>query len=444
MRKLLVLLSLLFICGTVGAEEYTAKSIEEFHAQFDQAKGGDTIYLEGEYSKIYIKKRVFTYGDPVIIDGQNNTTVTGGFSVMDISNLTVRRMTIYGGVNLTSSYPEEYGLHNITLDRLEILDSPSRGIMLGGSKISGIHIIKCKIFRVIGVYNTHLIYLTGAHWEKSIWGPVTDVIIRGCEMGINPGGRNGIQLNGRFKGVLIENNEIYLFQQDGIELKGCQDVIIRGNVVYAGNRGTCLGIHDYIWMEYGKPKWPPEVFKKFHHPCQKILVENNTFVVGPKQWAKTPWKQDHPDDHHPAIFVHNSVHTNDEFPEFHPYPNKDIVIRKNLIWTPNLEIVDFMHPQEASATIFNNNMVCCSYQGTKLPYITYMEHIKLCQGNILFDAEKVFPNGLPKYPDCIDLGIYPDYDWTDHPITFNAFSWDGKEKGVGKKFPVVVLGNQGE
>jgi hypothetical protein len=445
MKRLFLSTLILFITGIGYAQDPTkVTNIDELYVTFSKAKGGETIALEGEFPHLNLTKRIFPDESPVILDGQGAASISGGLDIMDISNLVVRRLTVYGGVNLTSSYPKEYGLHNITLDHLEILDSPSRGIMLGGSKISGIHILHCKIFRVIGTYNTHMIYLTGAHWEESIYGPVTDVIIRGCEMGINPNGRNGIQLNGRFKGVLIENNEIYLFQQDGIELKGCQDVIIRGNVVYAGNRGTCLGLHDYIWLEYGKPKWTPEVFKQFHHPCQNILVENNTFVVGPKQWCQSPWKKDQPDDHHPTIFVHNFVHKSEQYPEYADidYPNKNIVIQKNLIWTPNREIIDFAHPQEASATIVMGNMICCAYPGTGLPFITNMKYLKLCQGNFLEDPETVFAEGLPVYPDSIDLGVNPDYDWTEHKIHFNPFSWPAKKAGVGKKFPVVVVGTE--
>ena len=114
------------------------------------------------------------------------------------------------------------------------------------------------------------------------------------------------------------------------------------------------------------------------------------------------------------------------------------MIQKNLIWTPNREIIDFAHPHEASATIVIGNMVSCAYPGTGIPYITNMEHLKLCQGNFLEDPNSVFAEGLPAYLDSIDLGKYPDYDWTNHKIHFNPFSWKAKKAGVGKKFPVVV------
>ena len=261
----------------------------------------------------------------------------------------------------------------------------------------------------------------------SEWGPVRYVNIVGNRIGYNPDGRNGIQLNGRFRFGEIADNIIFHFQNDGIEFKGVQKFGVHGNLIYGGNRGKGVVMPDYKWAG-----WEPEMFKKYHHPCQDNWIAFNTVVVGPHGFSTSKSHPDHPDDHHPVFELSNTVHAD---PDWAPYPNKNIIFDRNAIWTPNQEVVKLKRKHEADATSFTNNIVCCAHknQWPTMPAFPF-KHVK---GNVLYDGDPklFFDDGLPTYIKAVDLDLNPDYDFSKHKSTFGPFSMAAHTRDMGMKFP---------
>jgi hypothetical protein len=462
---------------TVSASAQVQNTTELYEA-LKTAKGGDVIELFGTFEGVGLGKLKYPDGQPLILDGKGKAIFTGkpGLSVMDCWNIVICNATVYGGVDLNDSYPE-IGLRNVSLIGLTVRGPAARGIFLGAHNANGLFIKNCDVRFFPG--GTHDIYMSGGHWDPS-WPPVRNVVIQGCIIGVNPAARNGIQFNGRFDGGLIEWNLIHHAQLNGITLIGCRDFIVRNNVSYGHNRGSGVVVYDYSsqWAPYFnfyETQADIDSFRATHWPCQNILIERNTFVVGPKRFSIDPWHSDDPTKSHPGILLNNAVHSgftinipdgieevakldigNFETPEpdWYPveqamesgqyidiprpgqefnYPYKDIVIRDNIIHTPSLNIIDIYNAHEAQETSLIGNMVYSTKPG--VPCIGKHSKVKLCIGNFIEDPAFRAP---PKY-GFVDLGIYPEYDWTKFKTSFDPFSWPGKWKGKGAKVKFDVF-----
>lgn len=422
--------------------------VELFEA-LKTAKGGDVLELDGVFEGgVGFGKLKYPDGEPLTIDGMGKTIFKGkpGLSVMDCHNLTVRNIRVEGGVDLNDSYPE-FGMRNVSLVGLTVRGPASNGIFMGGHNIDGVFIKNCDVRYIIG--GSHAIYLSGGHWDGD-YPPIRNVVIYGCIVGYTPGGRNAIQLNGRFDGALIEWNLLQHAQLNGITLIGVQNAVVRHNASYGHNRGSGVVVFDYAdgWAHYYncyETQADIDAFRACHHPSRNILIERNTFVVGPHQFSKDPWHDDDPTENHAGVLVNNAVHSGFSIykdgqyidiprpgTEF-DFPSDKIIIKDNVIHTPCLNVLDIYNPHEASVTEVIGNMIYCTKPG--IPYIGKSPKVKLLVGNFIEDPDFRQP---PKY-GFVDLGVNPGYEWEEFKTAFDPFSWPAKQKGKGVGIKADVI-----
>ena len=469
-----VLMAALFLAGA-QQKEYVASNPAELQTALSLAKGGDIVYVNGTWSAtLQFGKLKYPDETPLVIDGQNKTKLLKGLSVMDCHNLTVQNMDVTGsngsaGVDINDSYPD-IGIKNVTFKGLNIHDVGPRGIFMGGHNIDGVCIIGCTITRIID--GTHGIYLTGGHWKPE-YPAIRNIRIENCDVSYIIAGRNDIQLNGRFDGVVILNNRVRHAQLNGFTLIGCQNVLVEENEVYGCNRGTGLVIYDYAshWAPYYNYFETPEDIAAFcatHHPCQNIMARKNTFVVGPTRYSVDAYHSDDPTANHPAILINNAVHSGFMFyvageataidrskidyleppePDWDAmklgrvfgddyiykqfdFPPKNIVIKDNILVGPSENLLDIYNAAEAVETALVGNMTWvldgttpCIHGATKLKYVA---------GNIVVDPE--FKTAA-QY-DFVNLIKTPGYDWREHKTKFNGLSWPGKQAKKGRTYKV--------
>jgi hypothetical protein len=156
---------------------------------------------------------------------------------------------------------------------------------------------------------------------------------------------------------------------------GVQNGRFNNNISYGHNRGSGIVIYDYAshWAPYYNnyaTQADIDEFKSCHHPCQNIIVDHNTFVVGPKQFSKDAWHYDDPTDGHPAVLLNNAVHsgfkvyvpneppaTGGKYVEIKfDYPTKGIHISKNILHGPSPNLIDIYNAHEAAETDLLFNM----------------------------------------------------------------------------------------
>jgi hypothetical protein len=202
-----------------------------------------------------------------------------------------------------------------------------------------------------------------------------------------------------------------------------------------------------------------DAFNASHQPCQRILAEYNTFVVGPKQFSIDSGHSDDPTDGHPVVLINNAVASGftiwdpappatigDADPEpgyvthplpgiVWPFPSEDFLIQHNILVSPNLNIIDTYNAHEGNETIMKHNLIYCTSPGT--PFVGQSGKIKAFFEN--FIKHPGFE--MPVY-DYVDLVQNPTYGWESFRSYFNAYSRVGKKQGVGKKFPVAVFGQE--
>jgi hypothetical protein len=388
---------------------------------------GNTVHLSGEFKgPMGIGKMTFEPGDPLVIDGHGATTILGGMSVMDCHHVTFKGIKFIGPVELNDSYPD-IGLKGITFQHCGFEFGHPRGLFMGGHNIEGIAAEDCYFLYTIG--GTHNVYMTGGHW-RSDYGPVKDVRFSRCIFGYAPAGRNNLQLNGRFDGVRVEDCLFMHAQLNGITAIGVQNGVFKNNISYGHNRGSGIVIYDYAshWAPYYnhfETQADIDEFKSCHHPCQNIIVDRNTFVVGPKQFSKDAWHYDDPTDGHPAVLINNAVHT-----DYFEYPTEGIHISKNILHGPSPNLIDIYNAHEAAETDLLYNMGWVT--GPGVPCIGKCGQVKASIGNFIKNPDF---KKKPRY-GWVSLTSFPTYDWNQHSTKFDAFSWPGKVAGVGA--PVEV------
>jgi hypothetical protein len=400
-------------------------------------KVGNTVHLSGEFKgPMGIGKLINDPSNPLVIDGHDMATIIGGMSIMDCHNVIFKGIKFIGPVELNDSYPE-IGLRGIAFERCSVEYGHPRGVFMGGHNIQDITFTECSFFYTIG--GTHVVYMTGGHWRDD-YGPVKNIDFRRCVFGYCPAGRNTLQFNGRFDGVRVEDCLFMHAQLNGITAIGVQNGVFKNNISYGHNRGSGIVIYDYAshWAPYYnhfKTQADIDAFQAVHHPCQNIIVDHNTFVVGPKQFSKDAWHYDDPTDGHPAVLINNAVHSGFSFydPELaknvtHPgfeYPTKGIHIAHNILHGPSPNLIDIYNAHEAAETDLLYNMGWVT--GAGVPCIGKCPKVKTNKGNFIKNPDFEQP---PRY-GWVNLTTSPHYDFSQHHSDFNAFSWPARVAGVG-------------
>lgn len=343
------------------------------------ANGGE-INVQGVHTSLALKHRHYTESNQLIINGHNVTTYYGfegefkpydpenppprtgtPLAIMDCSYVTIKNMEVWGGgevaVGLNDSYPEEGGLHHITLENITVRYAATRGVFMGGHRIRDITLKKVVIRETI--YDgspTHGIYLSGGSWEgDEEYGPITNTKIINCVSGAT-GGRHGLQINGCFEGVEIAWSNFFYNQLSGISLigvKGCKIHHCR----FWGNNRTAIVIYDDFDESYWDPTSPESVaaWKKVHHPNGDIQIVYNTMVVGPTQWQKDNWHNNDPVAF-PALQINNSVHCTVKGGEEILYPPGPITIDHNIMVAPKECMIAFSNDHDGLATTVTSNI----------------------------------------------------------------------------------------
>lgn len=420
------------------------------HALTKISGNGDLVHLEGTfYTGLKFKNKF--YDGIVTVDGHDKTLLyafDGPFqefdpantpdrnynrlSISDSQNIKVKNLEVWGGnecaLSLNNSY-NYYGLKNIHLSGVRVKYGAPRGIFMGGNIIEGIYIDGCEVSETCYGDTTHNIYLSGGHWDGGC-PPVSKIRIRNTVCKYS-GGRHGIQLNGRFKDVVIDGCELYHNELSGLSLIGCQDVKVSNNLIY-GNNKQCIVIYDYWDWAYWNPGDTRE-WLECHHPNDNISIENNTLYVGPKQWERDEYHNNKPDNQ-PCVLINNKVN------ELFPYRQTNIMIKDNILFSPWKCIVEFGHLQEALKTRVVGNLVwskATTKPIIKVPWGIRQFVLKWLDRNYpSWSNRNIVANpdfyGEPEY-DFIDKREQPDFNFSvSHSTKANLFSRFGLRAGKGR------------
>jgi len=425
------------------------------------SKGG-TIYSEGIfYDGVKISMIKYPLGQPLIVDGQEKTLFYGfegiydpetfdplklpdrtyGIpTIMDGHNVVFKNFTTWGGrmeaLSINDSYPE-VGVRNITLDNIKVRYGRSRGIFMGGHNIQYIKIYNCYVTETVYGDVSHGIYLTGGAWtNKSIYGPVRYIDIRNTKVD-KSGGRHGLQLNGRFEYINIQDCEFVNNQLCGISLIGCRWVFIHNSLIW-GNNKQCIVIYDSE-HDWNPKEMTEEQWMAAHHSNGLIYIYNNTMFVGPHAWMHDPNHHNIPDNQ-PCILVNNKVNYS-----FFPnrYRNLKIQIYDNVMVSPWPRIVQFWHAQEALVTTVHTNLIWTYHKDPSAITIggygdftiESLQSDYRCMPwyykNIIVDPEFSY---YPEY-DFIDLNQPPyEFDFSKHYSYADLYSYIAQQFGNGKEF----------
>lgn len=388
-----------------------------------------TVYNEW----VSFKKAIHNKDNPMVLKGDK---FLGGLGLMDCHNMIFEEVEIAGYLELNSSNPE-IGLKNIWFNKFNLHDANYGGsykklMFMGGSNIDGITFSNGTVIRCIA--GTHAMYFTGGHWgikdkEGNLYPPVRNITINNVSAALTPGGRFLIQFNGRFDGVIVSDCLLPHGQLGAISSIGVHNGIYRNNTIYGCNR-TPIVIFDYASHWASQFNWfqteeDIQAWLESHWPNQNIDIYGNTIIVGPHRFSTDIWhKGDDPTKNFPAIEINNAVHSGFDYYDKNnvkhtvesgwEYPNKNIVIDHNKIWTPNEKVIDIKHTHETSETMLLNNEAWSEKTGT--PWVAKCGQLKACYGNKV--KEPHFIQGLPIY-DFIDMDADPTYDWSKFQSAFN-------------------------
>jgi len=423
--------------------------------------GGQLDYHDTILPGMSFSKHRYTPDSPLIVDGHGTSImyafkgayqeydpanpperIWGGLSIMDSENIIVRGWKIEGGVentaNLNDSYPETNQVKNITLEDCEVWYAETRGLFVGGSKISNLHFIRCRFRECIYSGNcTHGAYVSGGSWNP-IYPPITGIDFEDCIFALT-GGRHGLQFNGRFRGVKINGCRFFFNQLCGISLIGCRNVEVT-NCLFFGNGRAPIVIYDdpfdsSYWdpdfhLEEGqdimakgpKGRYSFENWVLTHHPNGKIHVSGCTLITGPTQWEKDQWHDNNP-LYFPCIQINNAVDGQLFGGQIMHYPPGMILLDHNTFIAPRGCMIQFSHMHDAIATrVFANTFYALDKE---VPYIS-IGQVNSNPVNYQIPFVEADANGanwywmnsfsdpkipMPVYP-CIDRTKQPNYDFS--------------------------------
>jgi len=451
---LIIMLAAMFVgedtLSASGPQEYDVTTPVEFQEAIwalSNTGGTINIVVPGIWPDIHIKD--VTPPNILTINGNGVTVAERGIGVQDCHNIVLKNFIVDSGTLSGASLElndsnANIGLDNVTFDNIVVLPQKGgRGAFLGGYRAKDIKFLNCTILGPIE--GTHGIYMSGGHYNPDYY--CEGFVIKGCKISMQPGGRNCIQFNGRFKDIVIVNNELSHAQLNLITLIGVQGCIIRNNFGYGANRGTAVVVYDYAshwgpWYNYFEDQENIDEFNTKHWPNQDIVIEYNSFVGGPSQFSIDAYHKDDPTDGHPSILINNAVHSG--FLMWNPnvgkhvihegwdFPPKNFIIRYNVLWSPNANIVDTYNKAEGLATLLQGNLFWNT--SGKPPYVGQSGVVG---GNInnTYEDPKF---KLPEY-GFVNLDISPNYNWNKFPTWWWPYSKIAQTNSVGSKIPPIIV-----
>lgn len=449
--------------GNPGTRELPLKSPNEGIKKLG-GEGG-TVHINADgfapcYESVKPSKTIYSSDSPLIIDGHNNT-IFYGFNgefkkfnpadppsrnyhtagVMDCHYVIFKNFESWGGISsgfsLNNSY-NEFGLHHITLDNITVRYGGTRGIFMGGSNISHISILNSLITETAYGDVYHGIYLSGGHWDGD-YPPIQYIVIRNTTVNYSTG-RHGIQLNGRFQYIIIDNCKLFHNELAGISLIGCRDVEVSNCSIYGNNKQGVV-VYDYFDHKYWDLNDPEEMeeWYRCHHSSGQIFIHHNTIVVGPTQWHKD-FNHNNVPGEHGCIAINNSVQV--EVPD---QVMGKFLVYKNILWTPGKASIvlgsqSSGYHGEADHYYMIGNVVwsdkpehkpLVGVQGKGSYDYDFLQ--KMCSdrfiGNMVVNPDF---NQLPVY-DFIDITqLLHDFDWSTHRSKADLFSEKCRRLHIGR------------
>lgn len=357
----------------------------------------------------------------------------GILSVSDCHNVHVKNLEVWGGamecVHLDDSYPMT-GLKNVTLEGVTARYGQARGFFMGGHNIDLITLRKCRAIETCYGDTTHGIYLSGGHWNGT-YGPITRITLDRCEASYS-GGRHGIQINGRFKDVVINECKSWHNQRTSLSLIGCQDVLVEG-CQFWGNNDQGMVIYDYFDYTNFDPS-DPEPFKACHHPTKDVTVSNCTIVVGYQRWKKDEWHYHNPVNK-PAVLINTNMGS--IYKDFRP---SNIRLIDNILYTPFSNLIEYGHSYDASATKVMGNIAHAA-QNTPEVRVTGKHTYGLDQLQSMapshYHSNTIQDPKFAKNPEYayIDLVAQGPFNFAHHSSHAHLYSKIGFEDSKGAPVP---------
>jgi len=430
-------------------------------------EGGGIVHINADgfapcYESLHPGMIIYDKNNPLIIDGHNNTIFYGFdgdfddfdpinqpvrnyhvVGVMDCHNVIFKNFETWGGVTqafgLNDSYPD-VGLHHITLDNITVRYGRDRGIFMGGSNISNIKILNSHITETAYGDVTHGIYLSGGIWSGD-YPPIRHITIKNTTVSYSTG-RHGIQLNGRFEHVMIENCSLFHNELAGISLMGCRFVEVKDCLIY-GNHKQGIVISDYFDDHYWDPDDEASVtdWRSSHHSSGWMYIHHNTIVVGPTQWHRDGHHNNIPGGHG-CIAINNAARAQIIDYEMGPY-----FIYNNILWTPGPVSLALGsqykgYHGEANMLYVHNNIVWSSGSDDS-PLVVVHRHmgrysydfLEGILGNFFINNSVHDPefNKIPVY-DFVDLTKPPyRFNWSEHISSADLFSIKCRKLGIGRR-----------
>ena len=259
----------------------------------------------------------------------------------------------------------------------------------------------------------------------------TNIALDQCETSYS-GGRHGVQLNGRFKGVTISRLKSWHNQRTSLSLIGCQDVDVLDSEFW-GNNDQGMVIYDYFDHSNFDPS-DPEPFKACHHPTKNITVANCTIVVGYQRWKKDMWHY-HTPVNKPAVLINTNL--GELFPDFRP---SNIVLRDNIFMTPYTNLIEYGHSYDASATKVYGNM-CHAKVGEPEVRVTGKHTYDLAHLQSVapshYHTNTIEAPGFAQVPEYayIDLVAQGPFNFAHHSSHAHLYSKKGFEDSKGAPVP---------
>jgi hypothetical protein len=278
--------------ATVHCVDDTAGPTQEYatiQAAVDAAQAGDLVLVfDGSYAGFQVTAGG-TAAAPLVIRASGTGAVvdrdgpTGdGIRLENVSYVTVAGFSIRGvtdrGIAHRGATPEE-PVHGLLIRGNTIEDSGTEGMYLSEVADSLIEGNTIRRAGASGADLTHGIYLANAGSKGTTLRG--NVISGSGTAGIHFNGDLSIGGDGIISGLTVENNVIFDNTQNGLNMDGVQDSVIRNNVIHGNGQN---GIRAYAIDAAAGPKGLVIVNNTIHVPsgagwCVRLTEDSATNVV---------------------------------------------------------------------------------------------------------------------------------------------------------------------
>ena len=266
-----------YYVSTTGSDSNTGNSTAPFatlQKAADTVAAGDTVLVaDGNYTGFNLYQSGTTSaritfqatGSAAIID--SGTSSGYGIYLSNVSYITIEGFTIqnlsYMGIALRNSSVSN-PVHGLIIRNNTVAETDRVGIYLSEVMDS---LVENNEIRNCGLTGTHCIYMANAGSGNTV---IRGNRIHGCNVnGIHFNGDESVGGDGIISGMTVEQNIIYDNGQNGLNMDGLQDSIVKNNLIY---NNTLNGIRAYMIDASEGPK--------------NLIIMNNTILVPPGSgWA---------------------------------------------------------------------------------------------------------------------------------------------------------------